>query len=266
MSLLEIRSLSFAYGPKSVFTDVSFSLEPGQVFCLAGPNGCGKTTLLHCVLSHLKPHSGTVLIDGKELSSYSDRALAKELAYVPQTHVTSFPYTVLDVVAMGRIRNHRWPVCDESDHSAAKDCLEKLGIGHLADSAYSALSGGELQTVLLARAIVQDSRVLLLDEPYSHLDLKRSLELNLFLASLTKERNTAVLLTTHDLNRPLELSDAGADVKMALMENGRLSPAASPEEVLTSGLIEQLYSVKSRLLTIPADHERHCLAVWKEET
>ena len=265
MSLLEVRSLSFAYGSKPVFSEVSFSLEAGQIFCLAGPNGCGKTTLLHCVLSHLKPHSGTVQIEGKNVSAYSDRALAEKLAYVHQTHVTSFPYTVLDVVAMGRIRNHRWPGCDEEDRLAAKNCLEKLGIGHLGDSPYTTLSGGELQTVLLARAIVQNARILLLDEPYSHLDLKRSLELNRQLTALAKEQNTAVLLTSHDLNRPLELMDAGADVRMALMENGNLSQAATPDVILSSDLLKQLYGVESRLLAISADRERHYLAVWKSE-
>lgn len=265
MSLMEVRSLSFAYGKKAVFQDVSFCLEPGQIFCLVGPNGCGKTTLVHCVLSHLKPRSGSVLVRGKEVSSYTDRELAAELAYVPQTHTRAFPYQTLDVVSMGRIRKHRWAACGKEDREAALACMERLGIGHLWDAPYTTLSGGELQTVLLARAIAQESSILVLDEPGSHLDIRHSLELNQRLAALAKEQNTAVLLSTHDLNQPLDLLDNGADVKMALMENGELSEASSPLEMLDSDLLGKLYGIESRLLTVNAGSERHFVATWKEE-
>lgn len=265
MSLLKVRDLAFSYGKKRVFSEISFSVEEGEIFCLAGPNGCGKTTLEHCILTHLKPESGSVLLLGKENRSYSARELAALLAYVPQNHMRTFPYRTVDVVAMGQTRKRGLFDPGAPDTAEALSCMEKLGIAEYAEQPYTTLSGGELQTVLLARALVQNSRILVLDEPTAHLDPKRSLSFLKTLGRLAREQGQTILLTTHDVNQPLLLEDEGASVRMALMDGGRLTEAMSPLKMLDSGLLTEVYGLKSRLLTVEADRTRHYLTSWIEE-
>lgn len=264
MSLLQVSDLSFSYGDTPVFEQVSFSVEPGQVFCLVGPNGCGKTTLLHCVLRHLKPQHGEISVNGRDLSSYTERELAGEIAYVPQTHVRSFPYRTVDVVAMGCAREQRFAHFGHDDESRALKTMEQLDIAHLAETEYTTLSGGELQMVLLARAIVQESRMLVLDEPVAHLDVKRTQDILMLLARLAKKRGLAILLSTHDFNHPLLLQDEGVDVRMGLMESGRMSDAALPLDILSSNLLGEIYGIESRVVEIPGARTHHFLATWSD--
>lgn len=265
MSSLEVTGLSFSYGTRQVFSDVSFCVEPGEIFCLVGPNGCGKTTLEHCILGHLKPDSGSIRIGGKPLASYSSRALAGQMAYVPQSHTRSFPYRTLDLVAMGQIRNRQLFQLGEGSQEQALAVLEQLGIAHLADTQYTTLSGGELQMVLLARALCQDSDILVLDEPAAHLDVKRTQKILLQLAQISKNQGKTILLSTHDFNHPLLFQDEGAKVRMALMEKGTLSRSGLPTELLGSGCLMEIYGIHSRVLEVPADKPRHYLAAWGGE-
>ena len=265
MSLLEVNDLAFSYGDKPVFEHVSFTVDPGQVFCLVGPNGCGKTTLEHCVLMHLKPQRGEIRVSGKSLSEYTERELAGEIAYVPQTHVRSFPYRTVDVIAMGRARRQRF-MDSRADHEPyALAVMEQLGIDYLADKEYTTLSGGELQMVLLARALVQESKMLVLDEPVAHLDVRRSQDILLLLVKLAKTRGLAILLSTHDFNHPLMLQDEGVDVRMGLMEGGRMSEVGVPAEVLASGCLNEIYGIESQILEVPGTPARHFLATWSTE-
>lgn len=264
MSLLEVRGLSFAYDEKPVFDDIGFAVEQGQIFCLVGPNGCGKTTLEHCILAHLKPQRGEIVIDGKSLASYSARELAAHIAYVPQNHVRSFPYRAVDVVAMGRTRQRKLLDADGDHVQAACETMEQLGLGHLAETEYTTLSGGELQMVLIARALVQESSILVLDEPTAHLDVKRAQDVLLLLASLARDRGKTIVLSTHEFNYPLMLQDVGVDVRMALMENGRLSEAGAPLDLLSSGCLREMYGVNSKVLELDTTPVRHYLAVWSD--
>lgn len=268
MSYLRVENLSFSYGEKrdknrkKVFENVSFSVETGQIFCLVGPNGCGKTTLQHCILGHLHKDSGEIYINEKPLSSYSSNALAAEIAFVPQNHVRSFPYKVIDVVAMGQIRKRHQFSSNEDINKAAREILEKLEISDLADKEYTALSGGELQMVLVARALCQDSKILILDEPAAHLDIKRTQNILMLLQKIAKEENKIIIMSTHDFNHPLLFEDEGANVRMALMENGALSKSGKPLELLSSGCLDNLYGLESQVVEIERDKTRHYLAAW----
>ena len=264
MSLLEVKDLSFSYGDKQIFSGVSFSVEQGQVFCLVGPNGCGKTTLEHCILTHLKPEQGQIRIRGKRIESYSSRTLAAEIAYVPQNHTRSFPYKTADVVAMGQTRRSSLLHGAPPDLHKVMHCMEQLGIAHLASAEYTTLSGGELQMVLLARALVQESSILVLDEPAAHLDVKRTQDILQTLCRLVEEQNKTILISTHDFNHPLLFQDEGVDVKMALMEHGRLSEPGVPDQLLASGCLKEIYGISSQVLTISADKPRRYLATWSE--
>lgn len=264
MSLLEVKNLSFSYGALKVFSEIDFSVEDGQIFCLVGPNGCGKTTLEACILSHLKPQQGSVLIQGRDILSFSPRTLAAEIAFVPQNHTRSFPYNTLDVVTMGRMRRQKLLESGQQHRKAALAVMEALDISHLAQTEYTTLSGGELQMVLLARALVQESRILVLDEPAAHLDIKRAQKILGILTRLAKEYRKTVLLSTHDYNHPLLFQDEGADVKMALMDRGRICGIGSPVELLSSDLLHEIYGIHSQVLTVQADKARHYLAAWND--
>lgn len=265
MSLLEVKNLAFSYGSKNIFSKINFSVDEGQIFCLVGPNGCGKTTLEHCILSHLKPQQGNILIQGQDISSFSSRRLAAEIAFVPQSHTRSFPYNTLDVVTMGQTRRQKLLKFHETDRESALTVMRKLGIAHLAETEYTTLSGGELQMVLLARALVQESKILVLDEPAAHLDVKRAQNILQIVTKLAQEYGQTILLSTHDFNHPLLFQDEGADVKMALMNNGQISEIGKPIELLSSGLLNKTYGIHSQILTVQADKTRHYLAVWNEQ-
>lgn len=265
MSLLEVNGLAFAYGDKPVFEDASFSVEQGRIFCLVGPNGCGKTTLEHCLLAHVKPQRGSISIDGRDLSAFSSRQLAAEIAYVPQNHVRSFPYRTVDMVAMGCTRQQRFLETGAGSVDRARSTMEQLGIEHLADIEYTTLSGGELQMALVARALVQDSRILVLDEPTAHLDVKRGLSILLTLRDLACDRGKTIVLSTHDFNQPLMLQDEGADVRMALMENGTLSEAGAPLDMLSSSCLNDLYGIQSQIVELANNPARHYLAMWADD-
>jgi len=262
MSLLSVRSLSFAYGVRPVFEEVSFAVEPGQIFCLVGPNGCGKSTLLGCVLGHLRPQSGEILLDGRPLAAHSARELAAQLAFVPQSHSRSFPYKTVDVVALGRTRQRGFALAGGDEREQAMAVLRRLSIAHLAETEYTTLSGGELQLVLLARALAQESAMLVLDEPAAHLDIRRTQSTLLLLSSIAKEQGKGILLSTHDMGHPLLFEDEGANVRMALMEGGRLGEAGRPRALLSSGCLLETYGLESRVLTVTAERERHFLAAW----
>ena len=264
MSLLEVQGLSFAYGDKPIFADIGFAVEQGQVFCLVGPNGCGKTTLLHCILGHLKPAGGSILIDGADMSALRPRELAAKIAYVPQTHVRSFPYRTVDVVAMGRTRQQGLLRSEAGAVEGALEMMARLGIDHLAETEYTSLSGGELQMVLVARALVQESSILVLDEPAAHLDVKRTQDILLMLAALARDQGATIVLSTHDFNHPLMMQDEGADVRMALMDSGRLSAAGTPLEMLSSDLLDNVYGIKSQIVELSENPQHHFLAVWSD--
>lgn len=234
------------------------------MFCLAGPNGCGKSTLLHCLSGHLCCQAGEVLIDGRSVRLYPPGKLAARLAYVPQNHVRSFPYQVLDVVSMGQIRSPASLLSRKEKEDLALSALTEVGIPHLAGEEYTALSGGELQLVLLARALCQDSDILILDEPAAHLDVKHTHRILNILLRFSREKGKSVIFSTHDFNHPLQFEDMGAEIKMALMDRGRLSAVNTPGELLSSDSLERMYQVKSRVVEIGGKPNRHFVATWSE--
>lgn len=264
MSMVEVNNLSFSYGNKLIFSDIGFQVQEGEIFCLVGPNGCGKSTLLHCLLKHQKYQKGSIKIAGQLLETYPPKKLAAFMAYVPQNHTRSFPYRVVDVVAMGQMRKHTSFTSKHDDEKKALAILESLDIGNLAYEDYTTLSGGELQMVLMARVICQDSAILVLDEPVAHLDVKRTQRILQLLLTLSKQSGKTIIMTTHDFNHPLQFEDAGARVRMALMEHGTISMAASPKVLLSSDYLNTLYQIDSRLITIDGDPPRHYLATWSK--
>ncbi|MBR5381380.1 MAG: ABC transporter ATP-binding protein [Oscillospiraceae bacterium] len=203
---LEVRDLVFGYDEtRRILDGVSFTLEGSGIFCILGQNGTGKSTLLKCLVGEEKAE-GSIRMDGRELSSYTARERARKIAYLPQTHVPSFPFRTLDVVMMGRSAHMRYFASpgSEEEREAMKN-LEFLGIAHLKDKPYTDISGGERQLVLLAAALTQDPELLILDEPTSHLDFGNSHRF-LELVSKLHGGGMAVLMTTHFPDHALYLN------------------------------------------------------------
>lgn len=266
MSFVEIKDLTVKYGEKTVFAALDLSIERGEIFCLIGPNGCGKTTLQHTLLQLIKPFSGEIFVDGRAASSYKTRQMASKIAFVPQSHARTFPYQTVDVVAMGSLRTRGIFGSDEQGSTEkAREIMEALGIGQLADVPYTTLSGGELQMVMIARALCQESEMLVLDEPTAHLDIGKAQEILRTISRINREEKKTILIASHDLNQPLYFEDEGNPVRMALMNEGRISQVAGPRELLESEAPKKLYGVDSRVLSVDAGgKKRHFLVTWKE--
>lgn len=236
-----INKLSFNYGAFSVLKDVELEVELGEVLSIIGPNGSGKSTLLKCINRILKTQQNTVLIDGKDASKINIRELSKIMGYVPQSSTSTFPFTVFDVVLMGRRPYIGWNLSDR-DTEIVAEMLDFLGIGELAMRHYYELSGGEQQKVIIARALAQQPQILLLDEPTSSLDIKHQLEILCMLKSLAQSKERCVIVSMHDLNMASRFSD-----RMLMLKKGCIFAAGTPESVLTEANIEAAYGVKSRV-------------------
>ncbi|MDR1319773.1 MAG: ABC transporter ATP-binding protein [Treponema sp.] len=240
--MLEIRGLYSGYGGTDIIRDVSLSAKPGEILCVLGPNGCGKTTLLRSIAGILK-YRGNVLVDRREVSSISRRELAKKIALMGQTSEIYFPYTVYDTVAMGRYAYSSGFLKDlsEEDEGIIAAALEKLELAGIKDRLISELSGGQLQRTFLARTLVQNPSIILLDEPTNHLDLKHQIELLRYLRGWTGEEGRAVIGVFHDLNLVHRFGDSAV-----LMNEGRIAARGRPAEVLNGEVLENVYGLDIR--------------------
>lgn len=237
--LLYTDKLSVGYGDRTVVSDIALSAEPGQILCLIGPNGAGKSTLLKTLLRLLPPAAGAVYLEGKELRTYSERELARRSAAM----LTGRPEPELmksaEVVAAGRYPyTGRLGILSEEDRRVVRESMEKVGVSELADTDFTPLSDGQRQRVLLARALCQEPRLLILDEPTSFLDIRHKLDFLQLLRELVRERQLAVVMSMHEL----ELAQRFAD-RLLCIRDGRVDRAGSPEEIFSGGYIERLYGL-----------------------
>ena len=240
---ISINNLSFAYSLRTVLKDISFSAESGQLLAVLGPNGVGKTTLFRCILG-LQPHyEGEIQIDGVDAHTLNARELAHKIAYIPQTHGMAFGYSVEDMVLMGTTHNvSSVSVPGKKEHEAACAALEKLQISHLIYQNFAKLSGGEQQLVLIARALAQNARTLLMDEPTASLDYGNQ-SLVLHQVRALADEGYTILLSTHNPQHALWY----ADCAVALMD-GTVAAFGAPKEVVDARLIERLYGVTVRMV------------------
>lgn len=241
--MIQAQDIHFSYRGRKVLSGAHLALAPGELVCLLGANGAGKSTLMKIMLGLLRPREGRVTLDGQLLADFSRGQLGQRVAYVPQTHAAPFPYTVREVVLMGRLpATGMFRAPGVADRVAADGAIEHLGIGHLAERAYTEVSGGERQLALIARALAQDARLLVMDEPLAGLDFGHQLRLLARLESLAAE-GYGVLMTTHDPQQPL----SGCQ-RVALLIDGRIAVDGAPDSVLTPEAIGRLYGVEVDLV------------------
>ena len=230
------RQLGFAYG----LHDASFELPHSGLITIAGPNGAGKSTLLGILAGLRSPYRGSCLYDGKEVRQWPRRDFARHVAFLPQSVRLEFPFTAEEVVLMGRTPYASGWFQTPEDRAAAEDAMATTDTLAFRARDFRTLSGGERQRVILASALTQRPRVLLLDEPATHLDLRHQLSLYRLLRELAK--TLLVVAVTHDLNIALQFSD-----RVMLLADGRIAGDGAPEEVLHPGLIAQVFGVQATM-------------------
>lgn len=233
--ILNVQGLHFSYPSRPVLRDAGFSVEQGEIVAIMGTNGTGKTTLLKCINRILKPDSGVVWVDNQFVDSLNRNALAQKIGYVEQQRSGSRA-SVFNTVLLGRKPYIRWDVT-QKDLEIASTALEQLGLSEYALRYLDELSGGELQKVLIARALAQEPQVLLMDEPTSSLDLRNQLEVLGLIRRITRERKIAAVVAMHDLNLALRFADR------FIMLKDQTIFAAGGEEVITPEIVEAVYAV-----------------------
>jgi iron complex transport system ATP-binding protein len=242
--ILEGRALTIGYTDRVVGRGLDVALTTGEVLALLGPNGGGKTTLLRTLLGLLSPHAGEVRIGGRSLGAHSVSERARLLAYVPQSHVATFAFTVETIVLMGRTAHgNLFSRPSAQDRAVVAQVLERFGIAHLAERPYTMISGGERQLALLARALAQEPQFVVLDEPTASLDFGNQGMVMREIRSLAASGH-GVLFTTHDPNQALRAAD-----RALLLRGGERIAEGEVGTILTRETLEALYDAPIRTLT-----------------
>jgi iron complex transport system ATP-binding protein len=246
--MLSIDNVTIRYEARTVLRDVSLSIAAGEVLALIGPNGVGKSTLVRASSGNLKPIAGRVTVDGQDVHRLHVKDRARLIAVVPQAVRLPEAFSVFEAVLMGRTPYVGWLGREsEKDRTAVQDALDRTCTLELADRLIGELSGGEQQRVLIARALAQSARTLLLDEPTAHLDLKHQASVLSLVCDLAHVENYAVLIALHDLNLAAQYAD-----RVALLSNGAIAAIGTPEEVLTEENLSPAYGLRVAVYEHPA--------------
>ena len=261
--MLEVQHLSTGYGKKEIVHDVSFSIPAGEFVCIIGANGCGKTTMLKSILGLLPPFGGSVKVSGIQTLTMKEKERAQYFAYIPQAHMPPFPFSVADVIIMGRTPYiNRLAVISEKDKRIAYDAMELLGITDLADSSFTQLSGGQQQLVLIARALAQEPEILVMDEPTASLDFGNQ---QMVLKRMRKlaDSGTSVLMVTHDPDHALYCAS-----RVIAIQQGRVIGDGTPEEVMTNECLRTIYDTDAQIVDVeirPGVMQRVCVSSLQDE-
>ena len=245
---LSVRDLNYRFGSRVLFEGISFDVMPGEYAAIIGPNGSGKTTLLRCILRILGDWGGSVAFDGVSVRKIGRKRLARRIAYVQQSLTTIFPFTVRQIVEMGRYPHlHPLTSLSDEDRRIVDESLEVMEVTHFAERKIDTLSGGERQKVILAAALAQQPDLMLLDEPTTFLDYKHQAEICRYLRQINQERKTTILEVTHDVNRAaLEATHI-----LAIAE-GRVAFDGSPDDLMNAMQLQAVYRTNFELVNHPS--------------
>ena len=245
--LLLAENINAGYKGRPVLKGVGFSADKGQMIGVVGPNGAGKTTLLRALTGVVSLTSGRVLLQGRDIRRWSRQLMAQHMAVVPQMGDILFDFTVWDIVSMGRLAHQSiWSGETEADRAAVEQALEAMGLADFAGRSFWELSGGEQRRVIMARALAQEPKVLLLDEPTSHLDLGHQRTVMEYGVRLAREQDIAVVAVLHDLNTAALYCD-----HLVILFQGRVFAQGAPEKVLDADIIESVYGVSVEVVRHP---------------
>ena len=240
MEILKTSALSIGYNSKTIASDINVTLSEGDIIALIGPNGAGKSTLFKTFSTHIKPVGGKIELFGKDLLSYTPKERAKLLGIVLTERPDDMFLKVSDVVAAGRYPyTGMFGKLNENDEKEIKVSLELVGVNHLADRVFNTLSDGEKQKVMIAKAIAQNTPIIMLDEPTAFLDYPSKIELFSLLKKLAKEQKKAILFSSHDLELLLRYTD-----NLWIMAKDRPFAAGQSSELLKSGVIKEYFDLK----------------------
>ena len=243
--MIQVRDVEFSYGKQEVLKGISFCMEKGEFVCVLGANGCGKTTLLKSILAFLTPQHGQVLLYGKDIHQMDERERARKIAYIPQYHTPPFPFTVRDVVLMGRTP-HLSRICrpTEKDCRIADESMERLGIAHYANKSYTALSGGQRQMVVIARALAQQPDLLIMDEPTASLDFGNQYLVLAQVKKLARE-GMGVLMVTHNPDHAFYCAD-----RIIAMEDGKILSMGDAGKAINEAVMKAVYHMPVKVRSV----------------
>jgi len=246
---LEMRNVSLGYSRHPVLEDITFKASPGEMVGLIGPNGSGKSTVIKALSRLIRPTAGEILVDGKNIASIPRRELACLVGVVPQLPLLPSTFTAFEIVLMGR-NPHLGLFQSESrrDWAIAREAMVKTSTGPLANRYINELSGGEIQSLLIARVLVQETSAILLDEPTANLDIGRQVEVLDLIKNLCLENSLTVLAALHDLNLAAQYCD-----RLLLINEGRIHIQGKPAEVITDANIKQVYGAENCVYTHPVN-------------
>ncbi len=237
--MLKLERVACGYRGKPVLEEVSFAVQSGEVLCLLGPNGSGKSTLFKSILGLLPLQKGAISIDKEDISMWSQRRLARTISYIPQAHIPPFPFKVLDVVLMGRTAHlNSFASPSEKDVIIARRAIATLNISHLEDKSYTEISGGERQLVLIARALTQEPRILIMDEPTNNLDFGNQVLVLSHIQRLAR-MGLAIIMSSHFPEHAFHYA-----TQVVLLKNGRVYSTGLPEKTVTEKSLYDLYGVQ----------------------
>lgn len=256
--MITVACLEYSYGDHRVLDGIDFEAESGEIVCVLGRNGAGKSTLFRCLLHLLTNYQGNISIDGKNIKEVPRKELSRMIAYIPQSSTPVFDYSVFDVVSMGRT-SQGGSAGKSSDDDIVFQTLDDLGIGHIATKGFAHISGGERQMALIARALVQQAGILIMDEPTANLDFGNQ-HLVLEQAKRLKEAGYLVIMSTHNPQHALSYA-----TRVLMLSNGRLIRKGPPDDVLDEGLLARVYGVDVEILDVErkdgSGTSRICLAL-----
>ena len=251
---IEVTNLSFSYGENQVLDDINFTAQDNQLLSVLGPNGVGKTTLFRCILGLLTGYKGQILLDGIDIKGLGIEEMARLIAYIPQFHYPSFNYSVFDMVLMGTsVQVSAISSPGVKQKKLVDAALKRVGIYHLKNRGFTRISGGERQLVLLARALAQEAKILVMDEPTSNLDFGNQVRVLTEIKSLAKEGYT-IIQSTHNPDQTFLFSD-----RVMAMKDGKVMAWGTPAEIYTEDLIYNLYGVEVEMESLYQDKARVCI-------
>ena len=242
---IENASFSYGLGEENLLDKINLNIEKGKFIGILGPNGCGKSTLLKVILKYLNPKEGIIKIENKELKEYTQSELAEILSFVPQKSSLTMPLTVEDVVYMGRVpyMKNKWTGFDREDREKVEKIMQMLKIDKFKNRVVFSLSGGEFQRVLLARALAQNTNIMLLDEPTSALDMNYALEIMKLTSYFVKNKNLTAVMVLHDLNLASMYCDS-----IILLKEGKIAYEGTPKELFRPEILEEIYGFNCEVI------------------